>query len=238
MATFYGYNSVEGSKTDEGRTYIAKNIIVQPGLVLHLDAGVAQSYAGSGTTWTDLSGNGNNGTLTNGPTFHSGNGGSIVFDNVDDYITLPGNLGYTTSVSAFAWFKSVGTPTGGFHIIFGGSELEISVPTAGALRTGIETTARYVSNHGAGLTDGAWHNIGFTFAGTTKTSYIDGNNVGTQTTVGTLTSTFSNRTMGRFGSSTQYYLNGNIAQAQIYNRELTAQEVLRNFNATRPRFGV
>ena len=62
--------------------------IVTDGLVLALDAGNPKSYPGSGTTWTDLSGNGNNGTLTNGPTYSSANGGSIVFDGVDDYAEI------------------------------------------------------------------------------------------------------------------------------------------------------
>ncbi len=59
--------------------------IVLDGLKLYLDAGNAASYAGTGTTWTDLSGNGHNGTLTNGPTYNSANGGSIVFDGTNDY---------------------------------------------------------------------------------------------------------------------------------------------------------
>ncbi len=63
--------------------------IVTDGLVLCLDAGNTKSYPGSGTTWTDLSGNGNTGTLTNGPTFNSANGGSIGFDATNDYIALP-----------------------------------------------------------------------------------------------------------------------------------------------------
>ena len=60
--------------------------IVTDGLVLLLDAGNTKSYPGTGTTWTDISRNGNNGTLTNGPTFDSANGGSLVFDGVDDYV--------------------------------------------------------------------------------------------------------------------------------------------------------
>jgi len=67
--------------------------IVENGLVLYLDAANRRSYPGSGTTWFDLSGNGNNGTLTNGPTFDSANGGSISFDGVNDYVTTPLTLG-------------------------------------------------------------------------------------------------------------------------------------------------
>jgi hypothetical protein len=65
--------------------------IVMDGLVLYLDAGITQSYPGSGTSWTDVNGLGpkNNGTLINGPTFNSGNGGSIVFDGTNDNCTIP-----------------------------------------------------------------------------------------------------------------------------------------------------
>ena len=62
--------------------------IVTNGLVLALDAGDRNSYPGTGTTWRDLSGNNNNGTLTNGPTFNTGSLGSIVFDGVDDYVLI------------------------------------------------------------------------------------------------------------------------------------------------------
>ena len=72
--------------------------IVKDGLVLHLDAANYKSYPGSGTTWSDLSGNGNNGTLTNGPTFDSGNRGSIVFDGSNDFVYLsnPSSLAFGT----------------------------------------------------------------------------------------------------------------------------------------------
>ena len=65
--------------------------IVTDGLVFYVDAGNSNSYPGSGTTWTDLAGS-NDGTLTNGPTFDSGNGGSIVFDGTDDYVNFLPNL--------------------------------------------------------------------------------------------------------------------------------------------------
>jgi len=211
--------------------------IITDGLVLALDAANPKSYSGTGTVWNDLIGN-NNGTLTNGPTFDSGDNGSIVFDNIDDFVSIPNNIGYDLSVSAFSWFKSNGTPTGGYHIIFGGQQLEISIPTSGQIRTGVFTSSRFVSNHGSGLMDGNWHLVGLTFTGTKKTSYIDGLSVGTQTVSGNLVSSFSNRTIGRFGSSTGYYLNGQLSNCFFYNRELTAQEVLQNYNATKSRYGL
>ena len=64
--------------------------IIEDGLILCLDAGNRQSYAGSGTVWRDLVGS-NNGTLTNSPTFNSANAGSIVFDGVNDYVSITNN---------------------------------------------------------------------------------------------------------------------------------------------------
>jgi len=77
------------------------------GLVVHLDAGKKESYPGSGTTWYDLTGNNNHGTLTNGPTFSNTNGGAITFDGVDDYIVVTNNssLYMTSQISILVWFS-------------------------------------------------------------------------------------------------------------------------------------
>jgi hypothetical protein len=89
--------------------------IVTDGLVLYLDAANISSYSGSGTTWTDLSRSGNNGTLVNNPTFDSANKGSIVFDGVDDFINCGnspilvfGTLDFTVSI----WIKTPIASTG------------------------------------------------------------------------------------------------------------------------------
>ena len=82
----------------------AKNIVTN-GLVFYLDAANKLSYPGSGTAWVDLSGNGNNGTLTNGPTFSSNNAGSIVFDGVDDYVGRNSSINTGQNFSVFAWVK-------------------------------------------------------------------------------------------------------------------------------------
>jgi hypothetical protein len=81
--------------------------IVTDGLVLSLDAGNANSYPGTGTNWADLSGNGLNGTLVNGPTYNSANLGSIVFDGTNDHVTVANNslLNPTTTISVAAYFN-------------------------------------------------------------------------------------------------------------------------------------
>jgi len=101
--------------------------IVTDGLVLALDAADKNSYPGSGTTWNDLAGS-NNGTLTNGPTFDSGNGGSIVFDGVDDYVNLS-NLGLPTSFFTCQCVFKYDTTVSGNTLI----NLNYSYPNSGYL---------------------------------------------------------------------------------------------------------
>ena len=85
--------------------------IVTEGLVLCLDAGNVKSYPGTGTTWTDLSGVGNNGTLANGPTYSNN---TISLDATDDTVSLPFNLSYLPALSNFSmeiWVKLNSFPT-------------------------------------------------------------------------------------------------------------------------------
>ena len=88
--------------------------IVTDGLVLNLDAGNIGSYPGTGTTWTDLSGNGNNGTLVNGVGYNSANGGSLVFDGVNDYMIIDGNpdVDGIDNFSVFAFFNKTSSQEG------------------------------------------------------------------------------------------------------------------------------
>lgn len=159
-------------------------------------------------------------------------GSSLNFDGTDDYVDLPNDLGYTDEASVFAWFKRQGSPAGGYHVILGGQELEISVPdSTGEIRSGVYTDARYVSNHGSGLADGDWHHVGFTFDGSTKKSYIDGRYVGQQTGIsGSLVSSFSNRRIGRFGSDGTYYANSLLDDIRVYNYTLSEEQIADLYN--------
>ncbi len=194
------------------------------------------SYEGGTTTAYSLTGS-DSGTLYNGVGFVSHFAGGVwEFDSVDDYINLPNDVGYSTnSVSVFAWYKINGNPTGGYHIICGGQELEMSIhQSATYLRNGVYTTSgRSVSNNGnVTLNDGKFHYYGFTFDGSTKRAYIDGVEVGTQSVSGTLTTNFSNRNLGRFGGSTTYYANGDMGLFTIHNKVLSASEIQQNYNAS------
>ena len=164
----------------------------------------------------------------------------MTFDGTDDYVSLPNDLGYSTnSVSVFGWYKINGNPANGYHIICGDSALELSIHSSATyLRNGVVTTnGRFVSNNGnQNLNDGNYHYYGFTFNGSTKTAYIDGVAVGTQSVTGTLTTSFAGRKIGAFGGG--YHANGNIPSYKVYNKVLTSAEVLQNYNATKSRFGL
>ena len=107
MGVYGGVEPTWAAQTNAGRTHIATKGVVQSGLVLNLDAGASTSYPGSGTTWTDLSGNGNNGSLVNGPTFNSSNGGSISFDGSNDEVICTNNASVQITVGTIsAWFNA------------------------------------------------------------------------------------------------------------------------------------
>jgi hypothetical protein len=211
------------------------------GLVLYLDAGITQSYPGSGTTWTDVNGLGpkNNGALTNGPTFNSGNGGSIVFDGVDDYVNVNDTVYSLIGGTLNIWFKRSGN-TNGIIGSYGGSGNQ-RTPTfyqSGSNIIGWEFGSLTARNTGISFTDNTWFNMSMTFNSSFNTNvYI--NSVLTNTETSLNPGGFWNEfTVGKYGNYLSFYANGNFSIVQVYNRALTATEVLQNYNATKGRFGL
>ena len=213
---------------------------VTSGLILNLDASNANSYPGSGTTWYDLSGNNKNGTLTNGPTFSSANGGSIVYDGVDDSVICSLVTSDANNVTMEAWFKATTLP--GSLILYNGNSATSGYGfTHGAC--GATSTTLYVFFGGlncnvvsyAGMTTNVWYQAVYTRTTTPSILnilYING--------ISRSTNNSSNPNAAPAGSTsigTQGY-QGNISIARIYNRALSANEVLQNFNAARARFGL
>jgi hypothetical protein len=237
--------------------------IVDTGLVLALDAADRNSYPGSGTTWTDLSGRGNTGTLTNGPTYSSANGGSLVFDGVDDYVRVPSTNGLyladTSQVSVSCWGRTNNVNTQFQNFVMW--EDQVDVNNVEPIRLTINGTAAsnssfnprfdLVNNSGIStnligistVVDSTYYNLVGTTDGTTAKLYINGilnNQVSFSGNFKTPVSGTSARWIIGRGeiSNSDRLLNGNIAQVSIYNRALTAAEVQQNFNATRGRFGI
>jgi hypothetical protein len=214
--------------------------IVTDGLVLCLDAANNRSYPGSGTTWTDLSQGGNNGALTNGPTFDSNNGGSIVFDGVDDYVSC-GNPSIFQinqgTISAWVKTSSPGSDYRGIITKQGNYGLFV--------RDGILASYNWGTNQhittGINIADNTWKYVAMTFTTNTGSPsnnaiiYLNGTSV--LTTTIQLSGNTVELQIGGGGSSPQR-ISGNIAGASLYNRALSATEVFQNYNATKTRFGL
>jgi hypothetical protein len=210
--------------------------IVTQGLVLALDAADRNSYPGSGTTWTDLSGGGNNGTLTNGPTFNSGNGGSIVFDGSNDYVNLPyqllsGSQDFTVNI----WIKANSHAAGTIFGNYPAGNLQLFY---GTVATGmwLNNASTYLDSPGTEFTTNPVFFTAQRIGGNETIVYLNGILKKTGASTSTIGSV-SNFRMGTNTSNGEVY-NGNIAQVSIYNRALTAAEISQNFNATRSRFGI
>ena len=218
--------------------------IVTDGLVLHLDAANTKSYPGSGTTWFDKSGNRNNGTLTNGPTFSSTNGGSIVFDESNDYASLPNlSLNYPFNISF--WAKEVTGNTSGPHITFSdptqvGKSIFIGLIVNGA---GTMRMAYYDGSFSSTTTPASLNTIYHISGNFTSTGFdLYANGVfkstlaGAKNKVWTDTSTSYNVCLlNRVGIG---YYGGSVYQVTMHNRALSATEILQNYNATKSRYNL
>ena len=227
---------------------------VTNGLVLSLDAANNKSYPKSGTTWSDLSGNGNTGTLTNGPTFSAGNLGSIVFDGTNDYVDTVNtettfqfaNVTFTVSL----WIKT--NATSGVIISKGATASTAgwmfqfdSAGTVSGTTKGSDGTNTYNRTSTATVNNNTWRNIvavyttnTTTLASNTTSIYIDGVlSNGTGTLGGLVYATTTDTVqIGRRPSGA--YWSGSVSNLLIYNRALTAAEILQNYNATKSRFGL
>jgi hypothetical protein len=213
--------------------------IVTDGLVLALDAGNTKSYPGSGTTWTDLSGNNNTGTLTNGQTYSSANGGSIVFDGSYDYVSF-NNLGAFTSLTICGWFRQLAignqkwiglaendnTKVTWIGSGNGGANSEWDFGFNGNDRNNLETTGNL------------WNYYSIVYDGSTNQSGYRNAVLKSSSTITQFNYVNSKLNVGKRAWADSGYFNGNIAQVQIYNRALTAAEVSQNFNALRSRFSI
>jgi hypothetical protein len=219
--------------------------IITDGLVLCLDAANPKSYGGSGTTWTDLSGRGNNGTLVNGVGYVGTNGGALSFDGVNDYVNLgtPSSLTslYTSNnkVTVCAWVR-INANVGQDIIFDSGSNERIQLDLFGnAFRFTITTSGGIIRTANNPLNINTWNYCIGTYDGTNVSSYSNGSLVSQVGQTGNISSDTSNFIIGNYSILNYGYgLNGNISQVSIYNRALSASEVKQNYNATKSRYGL
>ena len=231
------------TQTDKMVFNIDYPAIITDGLIFNVDAGFTPSYPGEGTTWYDLTGS-VNGTLTNGPTFDQSNGGSIVFDGVDDYVNTTNSV-FGADVTYNAWVNRISS-VNTINMFMGKG----SLPYFGIRSTNniifsnrIESIQRTLQTP---LTspDNTWYYLSFTqiYDGTNTTMIIYINGVLansaifsgiSQTSTSTSIFTIGGRTAGDI-----YPFNGKVSQVSIYNRALSASEILQNYNAQKSRFGL
>ena len=230
--------------TIKGQTVYGVKPIVTDGLVLYLDAANTKSYPGTGTTWTDLSGYNSNGTLTNGPTFNPSNGGSIVFDGTNDFVLLKSGaalLTQTSNITMEIWFYKTGTGLN-YRLFYNGNSGAngygfytgvCSTPTTllgilfGGVACNVVSTTVAINR---------WYHAVFTnTSGNVNTLYLNGASVSTATQ--TYAAPTTETTIGAATNASNAYA-GRIAIAKLYNRALTATEVLQNYNALKSRFGL
>lgn len=207
-------------------------------LVLYLDAANYRSYSGSGTTWNDLSLSNNTSSLVNGPSYSSSNNGYISFDGANDYISVNSNANILskTEYTKIAYFY-VTTFSTANNIISGGV-------------SGQHAFWLFVSNKLYAGHNGAWSTVTGTttlslntwyFGATTYSSttgwklYLNGVEDGSSVDTTTFTGN-QEILVGAYGAGN--YFTGRIGLVQVYNRALTASEILKNYNSTKKRYGL
>jgi hypothetical protein len=211
--------------------------IVDNGLVFAVDAGSTRSYASSGTTTTSLVGS-NTGTLSNGVAYVSGNGGSWDFDGVDDYIdttfTIPAG---DRSLEFWVYYNTLTSVGGNSYSLMG-----VQQPSASYLYSGIQSNGSGYSY--AGNTGGAynytfsaqtWYHIACVMDSGTARHYVNG----VQEDTRAYSSSVASTTEVMIGAiNQQHEIDGLVPLTRVYNKALSAEEVLQNFNAQKSRFGL
>jgi hypothetical protein len=209
--------------------------IITDGLVLNLDAGFTPSYPTINTTWYDVSSGGNNGTLINGPTYSSSNGGTIAFDGIDDYVNCGIPITFTNSFTLSFFFK---TSYSGVRLIAGmyngsGADWWIGTLSNGTLNFSFGSPSKSDIATSTVVSDGLWRMATFIYNKNSNSIfiYLDGVLENSSSSLpSTVTQPGGNMTIGRFGDTPGFYWNGNISTFQLYNKVLNSQEITQNYN--------
>ena len=228
--------------------------LILPGLSLCLDAANSKSYPGSGTTWTDISGRGNTGTLTNGPTYSSANSGSIVFDGTNDYVSIPlsTSLNKTQGTMNFWVYPTRYNGSNGYFV-----NRDDSTPNAVdwlwigpysdtfyfRLGNGSDCCSNDLtfSSVSSVIPLNSWTNMCFTWVSNGTSAIYKNGTLYTSRSIGNVPATNPSVTgrigLGHGGNGDEYFA-GRMSNTTIYNRVLTAAEIQQNYNATRGRYGI
>ena len=239
MMSYSSYSSGGGSS------------IITENLVLNLDAGNNSSYGGSGTTWTDLSGQNNNGTLINGVTYNSGDGGYLIFDGTNDRVSLPAGSDFAYGTGDFTietWFNVTGTSPQTY------GEIAFSQTVAGTnyfiayTSRGNPVLKKPTFTYGTGggtpivsvqsYTEDNWYHYVITRNGTTLTMYLNNSVVASGTVSFDFNNTTHVPTIGAYTHSDNHNLDGKISIVRVYKgKGFSSSDVTQNFDAVKSRYG-
>ena len=207
--------------------------IVKEGLVFDIDAAVLNSYSGSGLTANGLVA-GLGVTLVNGVGFGSTNNGYFIFDGSNDYLNAGNDTNIQISSGTIsAWTRS-SSPGGGFRGIVA-KQFAYGMFYTDSVLVAYDWQAAATRTTGLNIADGTWKNVVLTFSGGTGNVYLNGTSV--LNTTYNISNNSYNLFIGAEANANQYAA-CNIAQVLIYNRVLSNQEILQNYNATKRRYGL
>ena len=210
--------------------------LITNGLVLYLDAANPTSYSGTGTTWNDLSGNGNNGTLINNPIYSATSGGNFVFNGSNTYVNA--TITKAASCTFSAWAKSTNTSSNNmlFNAGNNGSGPDLFFSNGWLCWNIWDSQANPFGSIPSTAANGNWHHyvVVNDAVANIATLYYDGLFYGTAR----YRNASSNTTLYIGGNNTTYMWNGAISIFQVHNRALLSSEVLQNFNNSKTRFGL
>jgi hypothetical protein len=219
------------STAEMAQNYCATVLIVTNGLIFNVDAGTQLSYVSGTTSWVDTVGN-TVGALTNNPTYNSSNVGSIVFDGVNDAIIWNSNpLSSLTSAKTYdVWVKFTNTQN---TFTLGSGTLDVYLEGKSWYVSQVGSSSKIISTW---TFSSEWTNFIYSFDGTNHLCYING----VSYVVNSTSSGVSSQTNLYIGNRVNFDspLKGNIATTRVYNRGLSATEILQNYNATKGRFGL
>ena len=218
--------------------------MIQDGLVLALDAADRNSYVSGSTTWTDLSGNNNSGSLVNGPTFSSANSGNLIFVGSSSQYT---NCNVSLNVAQYSvnWWLNPSNVTNfnqqiallyNYTGVYDWGGFLFHTTSTGGVYVGTSVASRISPWRNNVVISNTWQNFTWTFNSGAATFYKNGI-VETSATLTTSTlPSFTNFVTNPSGSLSG--INGSLSAINVYNRALTATEITQNYNAQKSRFGL
>ena len=237
----------------KSRFHSSATAVSTSGSIVHLDPDNSTSYGGSGATFTDLSGNDNDGTISGATYVTSTSASAFTFDGSNDTLELPNwDTLATDEITMNIWFKTTGTSQ---YYLFGGrrdghtasSHLSVGINLDvgstytgyinGIVRNAANSThnfTRYMSN--SGITDGEWHCLHYAVKNNSQALYVDA--VELATSSNSYAASVANSLPFHIASfdGTDKYFDGEVGQVQLVSRFLTAKEVKADYNALAPRY--